>query len=691
MHMKATNIFLAISIMAVLVASASVIFSEDADAEPLTGEAGYKATWTLEGDTLTIEGTGSIYGYYLPNTGYKHVVIEEGITEISDRTFYDCPAETIELPDSLTIIGDNWDVFQGAQFRELVIPDGVTKLGICEMPNLETLILGKGITSLGSTAADGSYLDDGYIKYIRDCPSLKEIDCQYITNVGGSWIIQNCPSLKSIDLSNVTSIYGSFNDGSSIIHKPFENTGLEYIDLSSLARIPNGVFLNMKSIKQVKLSDDLKFIGQQAFMGSGLTSVSVPDGVTLGQMAFFNCEDLITVQLGNVGTIPDLCFEECYNLKSLTLTEGITTIGAQAFHVCWSLESLAIPKSVTSIGYAGFGGCASLKEIYIYGNPDIAGGGNKAFSLSMGETHTTVYTDNPGILDGKGNRTNHWTYVDVTADPDKEYRVVFMNGDSVFAEYSMKIGETVVAPSGTPTKLSDSRGSYVFDSWGGFREGMSVTGNMTFEAAYTLIPVESAEDDVHDDSRFDMGGDGFTVTPDIKDEQDQMIDDGITSGVIFINGRMSVMFDAQAWTKIPAGGAAITLRQASSSDASFSADGAVAWFEVAVGDIHDFSPGNVIITLPIPAVNDGMEYTIVTIGADGQKETLEGNITGDLISFGTDHLSYYAIVESEKEPPTPPSSGGGLPMILIIGGVVLILIIIVAVMAVRKSRKAKTE
>ena len=151
------------------------------------------------------------------------------------------------------------------------------------------------------------------------------------------------------------------------------------------------------------------------------------------------------------------------------------------------------------------------------------------------------------------------------------------------------------------------------------------------------------------------------------------------------------MFDAQAWTKIPAGGAAITLRQASSSDASFSADGAVAWFEVAVGDIHDFSPGNVIITLPIPAVNDGMEYTIVTSGADGQKETLEGNITGDLISFGTDHLSYYAIVESEKEPPTPPSSGGGLPMILIIGGVVLILIIIVAVMAVRKSRKAKTE
>ena len=103
MHMKATNILLAISIMAVLVVSASVIFSEDADAEPLTGEAGYKATWTLEGDTLTIEGTGSIYGYYLPNTGYKHVVIEEGITEISDRTFYDCPAETIELPDSLTI------------------------------------------------------------------------------------------------------------------------------------------------------------------------------------------------------------------------------------------------------------------------------------------------------------------------------------------------------------------------------------------------------------------------------------------------------------------------------------------------------------------------------------------------------------------------------------------------------------
>lgn len=691
-HMKATNILLAISIVAVFVASAYVIFAEDVDAEPVSGEAGSNATWTLEGDTLTIEGTGWIDGANLPKSGYKHVVIEEGITEINDRTFYDCPAESIEFPDSLTTIGNLWDVFQRAQFRELVIPDGVTKLtSIHDMPNLEALTLGKGITSLGSISADGDSINEGCISYIDNCPSLSEINCPYITNVGGSWVVKNCPSLKYIDLSNVTSIYGSFNDGSSVVYRPFENTGLEFIDLSSVTRIPNSAFSDMKTLKHVELSENLEFIGQSAFSSSGLTSVSIPDGATLGMGTFYNCEDLITIELGNVGTIPDLCFDECYNLKNVTLAEGITTIGAQAFHACWWLESISIPKSVTSIGYVAFSGCASLKEIYIYGNPDIADDGNEAFSLSMGDTYTTVYTDNPGILDGKGNNCNHWTYVDVTADPDREYSIVFMNGDSVFAEYSLRIGETVIAPSGTPTKPSDSRGSYIFENWGGFREGMAVTGNMRFEAAYTLIPIESAEDDVHDDSRFDMGEDGFTVTPDIKDEQDQMMEDGMTSGVIFINDRMSVMFDSQAWAKIPEGGAAITLRQASSSDAPFSADGAVAWFEVAVGDIHDFSPGNVIITLPIPAVNDGMEYTIVTIGIDGQNETLEGNITGDLISFGTDHLSYFAIVESEEASPTPPSSGGGVPMILIIGGVVLILIIIVAAVAVMKRRKTKAD
>lgn len=58
-------------------------------------------------------------------------------------------------------------------------------------------------------------------------------------------------------------------------------------------------------------------------------------------------------------------FEDCKNLKSITIPEGVTHIRSYAFADCSSLKSIAIPDSVIDISYSVFSHCDSLKSITI--------------------------------------------------------------------------------------------------------------------------------------------------------------------------------------------------------------------------------------------------------------------------------------------------------------------------------------
>ena len=50
-------------------------------------------------------------------------------------------------------------------------------------------------------------------------------------------------------------------------------------------------------------------------------------------------------------------------MTSITIREGVTSIGGSAFKNCTSLESITIPDSVTSIGGGAFSGCSNLPII----------------------------------------------------------------------------------------------------------------------------------------------------------------------------------------------------------------------------------------------------------------------------------------------------------------------------------------
>ena len=65
-----------------------------------------------------------------------------------------------------------------------------------------------------------------------------------------------------------------------------------------------------------------------------------------------------TVTIGDgITSIGDYAFYSCRGLTELTLPNSVTSIGGGAFEDCSGLTELTLPSSVTSIGDSAFEGC----------------------------------------------------------------------------------------------------------------------------------------------------------------------------------------------------------------------------------------------------------------------------------------------------------------------------------------------
>ncbi len=190
------------------------------------------------------------------------------------------------------------------------------------------------------------------------CSALTSINIpEGVTNIE-SYTFENCSSLTSITIPNsVTRIeYRAFN-GTGIYNDEsnWENDVL-YIDNCLI-----GAKISKSGAYTIK--ENTRLIAGGTFKDcSSLTSVTIPNGVTsIGKYAFSGCSALTSITIPNsVTSIGSGAFSSCSALTSINIPEGVTNIELYTFENCSSLTSITIPNSVTSIGHGAFGYCSSL-------------------------------------------------------------------------------------------------------------------------------------------------------------------------------------------------------------------------------------------------------------------------------------------------------------------------------------------
>lgn len=165
--------------------------------------------------------------------------------------------------------------------------------------------------------------------------------------------------------------------------------------VSSIEQLgPEGIVIIPKKITSNKVTYNVTLIDEEAFHGSDLVNVTIPNTITdIADGAFEYCEKLVRIDIPNsVIRIGEEAFHGCESLTSVTIPNSVTSIEERAFSGCTSLTSFTIPGSVTKIGRYAFEDCERLTSISIsdgvkeIGNGAFAGTGLKSIIIPASVT-----------------------------------------------------------------------------------------------------------------------------------------------------------------------------------------------------------------------------------------------------------------------------------------------------------------
>ena len=234
-----------------------------------SGSCGTNATWSYDtsSKTLTISGTGVTKNYRNTSLGsneqapwkeYKSamttLVVNEGITELGEYSFYNCTAlVNVSLPSTLTKICGS----------------GILKLtDDTELSNVTTFGCFQNCTALERITLPAYLTEIGECAFYM-CTSLKEIAFpDYVTTIGDQ-AFMGCTSLRKVTFGSRLTDIGI---------KTFANT-------------------NMKT---VVWNEAITEIPAYAFFKSGFGDVEIPETITsVGLRSFANCYGLTDITINN--------------------------------------------------------------------------------------------------------------------------------------------------------------------------------------------------------------------------------------------------------------------------------------------------------------------------------------------------------------------------------------------------------
>ena len=130
--------------------------------------------------------------------------------------------------------------------------------------------------------------------------------------------------------------------------------------------IGENAFSEHKNLKEIKLPETIELIARRAFFDcNNLTTINLENVIEIERNAFSYCSSLTSLNIGadNIGAS---AFYKCISLKEVNL-ENTVIVSDMAFAQT-SFEKISIPSSCKTFGTDVFYECVMLKTINVYGS-----------------------------------------------------------------------------------------------------------------------------------------------------------------------------------------------------------------------------------------------------------------------------------------------------------------------------------
>ncbi|NLT21214.1 MAG: leucine-rich repeat protein [Syntrophomonadaceae bacterium] len=312
------------------------------------------------------------------------------VTLIDTLAFTKCSEITsIVVPDTVTRIG--MDTFRGCtKLKKVTLPDNITSIGLdafAECSSLSSINLPTSLSKIELGTFNGcsslteilfpSSITTIEMDAFYKCTGLTQVTIpEKLVNLSPT-AFAGCSKLAAINIAEGNPVYTSIDgilyskDKSTLLVYPNGKITSSVTIADHVKSIGPNVFVGLSNLKSVVFPSGLTSIGNNAFRGAGLTSLTFPAAVkTIDYNAFEKCTSLKSISIpGTLTNVGSGVFQDCTGLTSVSMVNGVQTIGIDAFNGCSSLKGIHLPSTVQTIEKGAFQKCPELRSIWFYGNP----------------------------------------------------------------------------------------------------------------------------------------------------------------------------------------------------------------------------------------------------------------------------------------------------------------------------------
>lgn len=271
-------------------------------------------------------------------TSLKSIKLPKTLKGIGREAFAYSEIESLQLPEGLESIGEM--AFEDCQkLKSMIIPSSVTYIGrwlFRSSRGLESLVLPESITKIPEM-------------FCEDCISLKELTIKGEISDIGAVAFTNCSALTSITINGPLNTIGEIALTGC---KSLKSIKTKYSTADERCLIKDGELHGFapSGLSKYDIPDGVKAILPEVFYQLELESITIPEGVlTIGRYAFAENEQLTTMTIpSTVRSMDEGVFSDCKNLKTLIM-KPTTPPATELMLRRTYFEKIIVPKGCADI------------------------------------------------------------------------------------------------------------------------------------------------------------------------------------------------------------------------------------------------------------------------------------------------------------------------------------------------------